>query len=100
MAHASGIANPDSKNVVNETAKKEEIITKSGKEGGGLVDAEVNRGPHAGSGSAHGGPNKLQEIEVSPCKRVVQHDQRHRFLDSFKGETGRQSAFPVQFVSM
>ena len=49
MADASGIANPNPENVVDETAKKKEMGTKSGEEGSGLVDGEVNGGPQAGS---------------------------------------------------
>ena len=49
MAHASGIANPNPKNLIDEMAEKEEMVTKSREQGSGLVNGEIDYGPHVDS---------------------------------------------------
>ena len=49
----------------------------SGYEVVGLMCAIVDCGPHAGGRSAHGGAQKLEEVEISKLEVVIFHDGGH-----------------------
>ena len=95
---AFGVANPNSKDIVNESAVKEEMVPKLRHESGALVHAEINGGPHAGSRGPHGRAKKLEESQVPPFKYVVPHNNGHGFLDGFQREVMWQFPFSVEFV--
>ena len=67
-------------------------------EGGRLVHAKINGGPHAGSGSAHGCANELEESQVPPFKGVISHDNGHGLFDGFQREVAWQFALPVELI--